>query len=119
VPLGDQGTYHQEHANQDHKYDRDLPLRRLLCSAADEGNASQEPAFMMRDDGKILGTVLGVFWEHLSNDCAALAETQDHRLRAAAAQPEILRFARKTAGVEFTARARCRVGFKSKKSSFL
>ena len=119
MPLGDQGTDHQEHDNQDHRYHRDLPLRSLLCSAADEGNASQEPAFMPRDDGKILGTVLGVFGERLSNDCAALAETQDHRLRAAAAQPEILRFTGKTAGVEFAARARCRVGFKSKKSSFL
>ena len=92
-------------------------LRYLLCSAANEGNASQEPAFMPRDDGKILGTVLGVFGERLSNDCAALAETQHHRLRAAAAQPEILGFTGKTAGVEVGRRTRCRVGFKSKKSS--
>ena len=44
---------------------------------------------MSGGDGETLWRAVGTVWERISNDCSILPETQRHKLRAVAAQPEV------------------------------
>jgi len=68
------------------------------------------------DDGEILGSAVGTVWKRISNDCSILPETQRHKLRAAAAQPEVFHL---YGVVSIRVGGRVGVGFQPKKSSFL
>ena len=71
---------------------------------------------MSGDDGETLGSAVGTVWERISTDCSILPETQHHKLRAAAAQPEVFHLG---GVVGIRVGRRVGVGFQPKKSSFL
>jgi len=87
---------------------------------ASKSDASQEPVFVSGDDGESLGSAVGTVWKRISTDCSILPKTQRHKLRAAAAQPEVFHLCG-VVGIRVGGRVGVGVGvgFQSKKSSFL
>ncbi len=71
---------------------------------------------MSKDDGETLGRAVGTVWKRNGTDRSILPETQRHRLRAAAAQPEVFHLC---GVVGIRVGGRVGVGFQPKKPSFL